>query len=178
MFATRVGYTGGKTADPTYRRIGDHTETLEVDFDPKVIGYDKLLKLFFESHNACARPWSSQYMSAIFCNDDEQLRMARAAADQVAKTRGSEVLTRIERAGEFYLAEDYHQKYRLRGQDGIAGELLAIYPKLREFVDSTAATRLNGYLSGYGTKADFERELPDFGLSPRTTEMLRQLVRL
>lgn len=175
MIRTRVGYAGGKTALPTYRAIGDHTETIEIDFDPTVVGYEKLLEMFFASHNACASPWSQQYMSAIFTHGDVQMRLAMATAAKVAKDRGDDVKTLIEPARRFYLAEDYHQKYRLRSRRDVVDELTAIYPKLEDFVNSTAATRLNGYFAGYGSMADFETELPKFGLSKAAEAKARNL---
>ena len=175
MIRTRVGYTGGTKADPTYYSLGDHTETIEIDFDPAVISYGQLLELFVASHNPCAKPWSRQYMSAIFFHDAEQKRAAEQWASRVAAQRGAAVQTLITKAERFYLAEDYHQKYQLRSQKDVVAELLAIYPELRDFVDSTAATRLNGYLAGYGSRADLARELPQFGLSAAAREKVSAL---
>ena len=177
MLRTRVGYAGGASPDPTYRRIGDHTETLQVDFDPRVISYEDLLAEFFASHNACATPYSTQYMSAIFTDGAEQARMAEAAAARAASDRGSVVRTRIEPLRRFYLAEDYHQKYRLRARKDLTAEFEAIYPELRAFVDSTAVTRVNGYLAGHGTRQAFEAELPRLGLTPAAQEGLRAVCR-
>jgi len=162
---TRVGYTGGEKVDPTYRALGDHTEAFEVDFDPEVLSYAELLELFWKSHNPCARPWSRQYRSAVFYHDETQRKLAEESAARIASERGAPVQTLIEQVDRFYLAEDYHQKYRLRRHVDLAGELLEIYPALEDFVNSTAATRLNGYLAGYGSRADLERDLPRLGLS-------------
>ena len=65
---TRVGYSGGISKDPTYRSLGDHAETIQIDFDPRRISYAELLEVFCGSHNPCARPpsvrpSSRQYMS-------------------------------------------------------------------------------------------------------------------
>ena len=160
---------------PTYRSIGDHTETIEIDFDPSVTSYEAMLEVFFSSHNACARPWSRQYMSAIFTHGNRQLKLAQARAKVEAGERGSAVGTVIEAAGRFYLAEDYHQKYYLRSHQQVTDELLAIYPVLKDFVDSTSVTRLNGYVGGHGTPERFAKELPKFGLSPAATERVRAL---
>ena len=69
---THVGYCGGTTDAPTYRKIGDHAETIQIDFDPQRISYDQLLEIFWTTHNPCRRPWSRQYMSAAFYADDAQ----------------------------------------------------------------------------------------------------------
>lgn len=108
---TRVGYAGGTTANPTYHRLGDHTETLQLEYDPERISYQELLDEFWASHNPAERPWSRQYMAAIFYHDGEQKRLAEASRDRVAATLGQATTTAILPAGEFYRAEDYHQKY-------------------------------------------------------------------
>lgn len=172
MVRTRVGYTGGTTLDPSYRSLGDHTEAIQIDFDPRRISYGELLDVFWSSHNPCARPWSRQYRSAIFYHDARQRRLAESTARRVAKERGAVVRTLLEAIGTFYRAEDYHQKYRLRQDRVVVAEYLAVYPKAVDFVNSTAVTRVNGYLAGHGTLADLVRDLPRLGLSPGAAERL------
>jgi peptide-methionine (S)-S-oxide reductase len=169
---TRVGYAGGTSPDPTYRSLGDHAETIQIDFDPRRISYGELLEVFWSTHNPCARPWSRQYMSAIFYHDEQQAQRAVATMKKIAVTRGAKVHTLLARAGTFYLAEDYHQKYRLRQHPDLVAEYLAVYPKLHEFVNSTAAARVNGYLGGHGSLADLENDLPRLGLSKSAASKL------
>jgi peptide-methionine (S)-S-oxide reductase len=107
---TRVGYAGGTTVDPTYKTMGDHTETLQVDFDPSRISYGELLDVFWTSHRPTSPPLSRQYMSAILFHNEEQRRAAEESRDRMAKTFGN-VYTRIAPFERFYLAEEYHQKY-------------------------------------------------------------------
>ena len=66
MIRTRVGYAGGTTNNPTYRALGDHAETIQVDYDPTQISYEELLEAFWTSHSPTSRPWSRQYASIIF----------------------------------------------------------------------------------------------------------------
>ncbi|MCB9871055.1 MAG: peptide-methionine (S)-S-oxide reductase [Planctomycetes bacterium] len=167
---TRVGYTGGTLPNPTYRRLGDHTEAIQIDFDPRVVSYRDLLAVFFSSHNPCARPYSRQYMSAVFTHSAKQAELAWAAAATAREHLAAAVRTRIEPLGTFTRAEDYHQKYTLRQYREVVGELLALYPNARDFTDSTAAARLNGYLAGSGAAADFARDLPRLGLSDRARQ--------
>jgi peptide-methionine (S)-S-oxide reductase len=85
--------------------------------------------------------------------------------------------TEIIPATTFYLAEDYHQKYRLRQSPTFMSEFATIYPDPADFVSSTAAARVNGYLGGYGTLADLQAEIDDLGLSPAAQEELLDIVR-
>jgi peptide-methionine (S)-S-oxide reductase len=174
-----VGYAGGSTRNPTYHNLGDHAETIQVDLDPAKISYEQLLEIFWAGHNPGERPWSRQYMKAVFYHNDEQKRTAEASSERLAATTGSRVLTQILPATEFYLAEDYHQKYALRRMaPDIAREYLAIYPRLEDFVNSTAVTRVNGYAGGYGSPEQFRAELDRLGLSPAGRQKLLDLTRL
>ena len=80
-----MGYTGGTTPDPIYRRLGDHTETVQVDFDAATVGYGELLELFWRSHNASRPGWSRQYMSAVFYADQQQQQVARDVKEHLEK---------------------------------------------------------------------------------------------
>jgi hypothetical protein len=101
----------------------------------------------------------------VLTHDDGQLAAARASAQDVQQAVGRKVLTRIEPIRRFYLAEGYHQKYRLRNDRQLMGEFAEMYPDEWELVDSTAAARVNGYLDGEGSAARLAREIDGFGLS-------------
>lgn len=119
VLSTRVGYTGGHTPHPTYREVCSgktgHAEAVEVLFDPDVISYEELAKLFFETHdptqvNRQGPDVGTQYRSAIFYLDDAQKATAeRLIAELEAK--GYRVATEVTKATTFWPAEDYHQKY-------------------------------------------------------------------
>jgi methionine-S-sulfoxide reductase len=173
---TRVGYAGGTKASPTYRDLGDHTEAIEVDYDPAVVTYETLLKVFWESHDATCRPYSTQYKAVVWYRDEEQKRLALASRAREAARRGRDVFTEVRPAGVFTLAEDYHQKYALRHDRALLKELQAYYPAAKDLVASTAAARLNGYLDGHGTLDQLRAELPALGLSPDASRHLTDLV--
>mgnify|MGYP005859447561 CR=1 FL=1 len=173
---TRVGYAGGSAADPTYHNLGDHTETVQIDFDPARVTYEELLEVFWKSHSPTSRPWSRQYRSVILYHTEEQRRLAQASLAREEERRGVRLWTAIEPAGAFYMAEDYHQKYALRSQPALLREYQAIYPALRNFVDSTAVARVNGYVGGHGTPAGLETELDSLGLSPAGRQVLQRIV--
>ena len=169
MIRTRVGYAGGTKENPTYRSLGDHSETIQIDYDPTQITYQQLLDLFWDSHNPTARPWSRQYASIIFYHSEEQRQLALETKEREAARHGSEILTEIVPFSNFYRAEDYHQKYRLRQVPRLIDAVQAIHPDADDWVDSTVAARVNGYLGGYGTLETVQSELENLGLSPAST---------
>jgi peptide-methionine (S)-S-oxide reductase len=173
---TRVGYAGRKKKDPTYHDLGDHSETIEIDFDPEKITYAKMLDYFWGMHNPCRAAWSTQYKSAIFYHGEEQKKLALESRDRLAEKSGK-VQTEIVPADHFYLAEDYHQKYGLRNSDEVMAEFHAMYPNDADFVNSTAAARVNSYLSGYGALSVLKSEIDTLGLSESAKQKLLQRVR-
>ncbi len=172
MVRTRVGYEGGTKPHPTYRNLGDHTETVAVDYDPTQISYGDLLKIFWASHHPGSPAWSRQYMNVIFYHNAEQKRLAEESKAQVAAKTGVQVQTAILPATGFTLAEDYHQKYYLQQTPRLLAELSHFYPNSPDLVGSTVAARVNGYLAGFGSAAQLKEELPELGLSPATGQQL------
>jgi peptide-methionine (S)-S-oxide reductase len=117
---TTVGYTGGSTSDPSYKRVCSgstgHAEAVEVWFDPTAVSYGELLETFWAIHNPTTRNrqgWDigSQYRSAIFFHDAEQERLATASRDEHQASSRRQIVTEIVPASAFYDAEDYHQRY-------------------------------------------------------------------
>ncbi len=119
---TKVGYTGGTLKNPTYKDVCSdttgHAEAVEVTFDPKKVSYDKLLKIFWENHNPTTMnrqgpDVGTQYRSVIFYHDDEQKKEAEQSKDELGKSGKfhNPVVTQIVPATEFYVAEEYHQRY-------------------------------------------------------------------
>lgn len=166
VIRTRVGYSGGTKPSPTYRSLGDHTETVQIDYDPARITYELLLNVFWESHDPTERSWSKQYRNVIFYHNDEQKRIAEKTRDRIAAQLGRQVRTEIVLASTFYPAEDYHQKFHLQRDPVLTAEYDAIYPDMKDFVNSTAVSRVNGYLGGFGTAAQLKKEIDSLGLSP------------
>ena len=172
MIRTRVGYSGGQKKDPTYRSIGDHSETIQIDYDPTRLSYKDLLFVFWQSHDPTHKSWSRQYMSAIFYQNDEQRKLALETKAFEENQRNRKIYTEIVPYGKFYLAEDYHQKYELRRHGDLMKELKAMYPRDIDFVNSTAAARINGYIGGHGKPEDFEAAIENLGLSAAGRERL------
>ncbi|WP_462327592.1 peptide-methionine (S)-S-oxide reductase MsrA [Desulfobaculum sp.] len=122
VLETVVGYTGGETENPTYEQVSSggtgHAEAIQITYDPAVVGYDRLLGIFWRNIDPldaggqfCDR--GSQYRSAIFYHDDEQKRLAEASRDALAASSrlDGRIVTEIVPAGAFWPAEDYHQDY-------------------------------------------------------------------
>jgi peptide-methionine (S)-S-oxide reductase len=172
-----VGYCGGTKLNPTYHNLGDHTETLQIDYDPVKITYENLLDVFWENHDPSYPAWSRQYKAVIFYHNEEQKRLAFVSKEREAARRKGKIVTEIIRAGEFYLAEDYHQKYRLRHDRDLMKEFNAMYPSHLDFVNSTSAARANGILDGQGNPKDLESELDSLGLSPEGNKKLLEIVK-
>jgi methionine-S-sulfoxide reductase len=173
---TRVGYAGGTKRNPTYRSLGGHAETIQIDYDPTRISYNELLDVFWESHHPTRRTWSRQYMSAIFYHDEDQKRLALQTRTRKAARSKGKVYTEIIPFSDFTLAEAYHQKYRLRQEKILMKEFKAMYPDANSFVDSTAVARVNGYLGGHGTFTDLKAELNSLGLSSAGDKRLEDIV--
>jgi peptide methionine sulfoxide reductase msrA/msrB len=122
ILETRVGYAGGRTRNPTYEDVcrGDtgHAEAVEIVFDPSRISYEDILGYFFRMHdpttlNRQHNDVGTQYRSAIFYHDEEQRRTAEKVKAEVERSGKWKrpIVTEIVPAGEFWAAEDYHQKY-------------------------------------------------------------------
>lgn len=171
-----MGYAGGTTRDPTYRSIGDHAEAFQVDYDPQRISFEDLMETFWTSHDPRRTSWSTQYKAAVFAHDDGQRHAAERSRDNFAAVLGRTLKTEIIDAPRFHLAEDYHQKHRLRGERFLMAEFAQMYPRDLDFIDSTAAARVNGYLDGHGSLERLKSEVDSFGLSENARDKLLERV--
>lgn len=120
VVATAVGYTGGHTDNPTYKAICSHgtghAEAVLVEFDPAQVSYDKLLDIFFATHdpttlNRQGPDVGDQYRSAIFTLSPDQAQAAKAARVRAQASFKKPIVTEIQPLGRFWKAEDYHQQY-------------------------------------------------------------------
>lgn len=120
VIKTTAGYSGGRTNNPSYTLVctglTGHAESVLVEFNPKIITYQELLKAFFEMHDPTTKnrqgfDIGTQYRSAIFYYNEEQKRDAEKIKSEYEKKLGKKIVTIIEPAKDFYEAEEYHQKY-------------------------------------------------------------------
>ncbi|MBI2193685.1 MAG: peptide-methionine (S)-S-oxide reductase [Planctomycetes bacterium] len=172
MLRTCVGYSGGTRDQPTYHSLGDHSEAIRIEYDPSRMTYEKLLEVFWSSHNPCWGGGSRQYRSAIFYHSEEQKKLALAAKKREESKRERTVHTEIAAAGPFYPAEDYHQKYLLQQNDSLMGVFREFCPRTGEFVASTAAARVNGFLGGHVQAEALEKEIEGWGLTMAQARVL------
>ncbi len=125
VISTTVGYIGGKTENPTYEEVCSHAtghaEAVEVEFDPEKISYEELLSAFWKGHNPTTLnrqgpDVGSQYRSAIFYLNEQQKEEAVASKETLQESAkyAEPIVTEINRAGPFYRAEEYHQRYFLK----------------------------------------------------------------
>jgi len=118
-----VGYTGGSTPDPSYDSIGDHAEAIRVTFDPRRLPLDTLIRQFWKEHQPMPLSFTgTQYRSAIFCHGESQLSVAKHVRQSLvgrSPFSSPEELTALELAGDFYRAEDYHQRFLEKQRAGV-----------------------------------------------------------
>jgi peptide-methionine (S)-S-oxide reductase len=169
---TRVGYAGGSTKNPTYWNLADHIETIQLDYDPAKTRYQDLLTIFFDNHKPIAEPWKRQYMSAVFCHNEEQAQLIEQLKEKISRQLNLKIVTAVYPYQEFYLAEGRHQKYKLQRQPELMKELSIIYPDFDDMINSTAAARINGYLHGYGNQEVLGPIMDRLHLSPAAREII------
>ena len=113
VLRTRVGYSGGELENPSYHNIGDHIETLQIDFDPEIISFREIAEIFWNSHNPFEPYWSRQYTKAIFYHNLGQKETIELLINDIELFLDSKISTEIKKFDKFYIAENYHQKYHL-----------------------------------------------------------------
>tara|TARA_A100000164_G_scaffold337008_1_gene330235 strand:- start:119 stop:562 length:444 start_codon:yes stop_codon:yes gene_type:complete len=120
VIKTEVGYCGGKSKVTTYKEVctGDtnHAEVVKLDFDEKIISYEKILKIFFQIHdpttlNSQGPDFGTQYRSEIFYLNDNQKKIAEKVLKDVDERLAGKVVTKISLLKNYCIAEEYHQKY-------------------------------------------------------------------
>ncbi|MGB5103760.1 MAG: peptide-methionine (S)-S-oxide reductase MsrA [Steroidobacteraceae bacterium] len=134
VYSTSVGYAAGLTPNPTYEEVctglTGHNEVVRVVYDPARLGYDELLRVFWESHDPTqgmrqGNDVGTQYRSGIYCYDAAQRAAAEASRDayqqRLSAAGYGSVTTEVLAAPEFYYAEDYHQQYLARNPGGYCG---------------------------------------------------------
>ncbi|XP_042209729.1 peptide methionine sulfoxide reductase-like [Homarus americanus] len=153
--------------------MNDHTETVDLDYDPEQTNYQTLLSMFWKYHDPTSK-CTRQYMSAIFFHDEEQKLLAEESMKAEQNKIARPIRTSILPAKAFYEAEDYHQKYLLQ-RHGLLMNSLDIDPG-EDLIKSHVAARINGYIGGFGTVSQFDKEWQKWGINDKMAEYIRQEV--
>ncbi|RZC66611.1 hypothetical protein C5167_010299 [Papaver somniferum] len=146
---TTVGYAGGAKTNPEFRSLGDHAESVQIEYDPRSIGFKQLLDVFWSSHDSRqvfgqGPDAGNQYRSMIFTSGPEEARLASVSKErEQTKSRSSIVTTQIQQLGTFYPAEPEHQKFELKRNHFLL-QLIGNLPE-EELEKSSLAAKLNGY---------------------------------
>ncbi|MBN2240232.1 MAG: peptide-methionine (S)-S-oxide reductase [Dehalococcoidales bacterium] len=175
VIRTRVGYAGGVTDNPAYYNIGNHSESIQIDYDPDIVSYRELLDVFWDSNAAVALPYSMQYHSRIFFHNEEQKVLAEESYRIQKKEHPGTVATEIIPYKVFYIAEDYHQKFYLRQDRKLMAALKDSILNDEKFINSTAVARLNGYAGGNGSSEILERDIDRYGLTEEGKKRLLEV---
>ncbi|SEG57642.1 peptide-methionine (S)-S-oxide reductase MsrA [Paenibacillus sp. UNC499MF] len=183
VIRTKTGYAGGTAEQPTYRDMGDHSETVELEFDPAVITFEDVLDVFWDHHNPVNINGykGRQYMSLILCHNGEQQEAVQAVISR-RKKQGStktetETETEVAPCPVFYPAEERHQKYYLKRFPDAVYKLGKLYPSHRELVNSTLAARLNGLAKGYTSLERVAGEIKEWPMEPAARQKVLDLIR-
>lgn len=165
VFQTRVGFAGGKEPKPTYRQMGDHTETIQIEFDPLIISYEDILREFWRNHYPNRDNYKGrQYISLLHYHTEQQRQMIERIQKEMEVQLGEPIETEISSYTGFTQAEERHQKYYLKRYPKALEQLTEIYPERELLTFSTFAARLNGFVKGYGTKDNVRKEIAHWNI--------------
>ena len=173
---TRVGYAGGRYEQPSYTNMRDHSETVELLYNPELITYRELCTLFWHAHNPGWAGVLRQYANQLFFTSEEEREIAEEEAEARRVEAGAKIRTPIRELPAFYPAEASHQKHHLRSHRELMSAFRSIFPSEVAFTTSTAAMRVNAALAGYSTTELIQRELPGYGLPSLVRERVLLLV--
>lgn len=163
---TRTGFAGGTTLEPTYRHMGDHTETVEVEFDPAVLTYEEILHIFWNNHNPknINGYKGRQYQSMLLYRSSEQKEAIERVLVELHASGKEKPATEVHPFSVFYPAEEKHQKYYLKRHPDAVEKLLGLYSTISEMDRSTLAARLNGLAKGYANRSGIVEEVKHWPL--------------
>ncbi|WP_050180138.1 peptide-methionine (S)-S-oxide reductase MsrA [Domibacillus robiginosus] len=179
VIRTKTGFAGGTTEHPTYRQMGDHTETIQIEFDPDVLSFEEILSVFWRSHTSTNRTHygERQYMSLLFYHNEEQRETIERVKQELESERNEPIETEIQPFSSFTPAEERHQKYHVKRFKRAADELSSSFDTPDSFTNSTLIARLNGFVKEYTTLSRIEEEIHLWDLSDSYKEELTAFIR-
>lgn len=179
VIRTRVGYAGGTAPNPVYRKLGDHTEVVEVTFEPDRISFAMIVELFWSRHNPVnINDYKGrQYQSLLMYDSEEQLHSMQDVLGTLEEQGKGRPDTEIVPRSVFYPAENRHQKYYLKRYPDAVRHLEALYPSEEALTGGTLAARLNGLAKGYTNLTRIVQEIEAWPVSMEERQKLIRLVR-
>lgn len=179
VIRTRTGFAGGTTASPSYRNMGDHTETVQVDFDPSILSFENILRVFWAHHTSTNRTdyGERQYLSLLFYHDEQQKQAIERVKQELEDERNERIETEIGPFTAFTQAEERHQKYYLKRFKRAAEELSVHFALPDSFTDSTLTARLNGFVREYTTLDKIGEEIQIWNASEQSKKQLAAFIR-
>lgn len=173
VLRTRVGFAGGTSPKPTYRHMGDHTETVEIDFDPTIISYEEILRKFWQNHYPNRGNYKGrQYISMLRYRSGQQKEAIKKVRKEMERNLGEAIETEIAEYENFTMADERHQKYYLKRYPNTLQQLQDLFPKPELLIDSTFAARLNGFVKGYGKLRLLKNEIALWNIDEEDREVL------
>ena len=173
VLRTRVGFSGGTTPSPTYRKMGDHTETVQIDFDPDLLSFDEVLKQFWRNHYPNRDEYKGrQYISLLRCHSEAQSDTIERVKKEMEAELREKIETEIAAYTQFAPAEERHQKYYLKRYPKALAQLEEFFPHPDLLLDSTFAARLNGFVKGFGTREGLRQEIMNWPIDEESRKML------
>lgn len=176
---TRVGFAGGTTDNPTSRQPGDHTETVEMDFDSGIVSLETILKVFWSRHNPVnINDYKGrQYRSLVLFRDPIQYNVIREVMNNIKEQGNGIPDTEVAPYTGFYPAEDRNQKYYLKRYQDALDKLRTLFPTDEELTNATLAARLNGLAKGYTNIEKIINEIRTWQISNEEQEEIIHLIK-
>ncbi len=177
--STRVGFAGGTTDNPNTRQTGDHTEMVEIEFDPEIISLESILNVFWSSHNPVNinNYRDRLYQSLILFRDPAQQHVIQEVMKSREEQGNGRPDTEVAPYAGFYPAEDRNQKFYLRRFPDAMDKLKALFATENELMGSTLAARLNGLAKGHTNLEKIIDEIRTWPISSEEQEAVIQLIK-
>lgn len=158
--------------------MGDHTECIQIDFDPSLISYEEIIQFFWGNHNPLlGQDYDGrQYMSLLLYHNQAQKELAEKTMKEWQTKLAGEIQTEVTPLTSFYLAEDYHQKYFLKRYKNAVEKLKTVFTTKEAFTNATIVARLNGIVHGYGSIAKLKLDINDWELPLENKAELKDLL--
>lgn len=155
--------------------MGDHSETLEIDFNPTIITFEDILRYFWQNHNPNRGEYRGrQYLSIVLYHDQKQKESIHKVKKELKFKE--EIQTEITPYTGFTLAEERHQKYYLKRYRNAIEQLNFLYPTAHSFMNSTLVARLNGFVKGFGTMAGLKEEINVWDINEDSRQKLLDVI--